>query len=358
MLRALQQLDSSSLPEFTDFFQNKPLIKRDFHLWLLFLSAWGESDGMGAIQFVHKKFKDPSVRTQLYLPIVKSWKNYAPREAVMVTATLTSEDSQIDTGLAMSYLEALLENTPDQALVYALKMNDDEFTLDLAGKYMENLAQRDLTAAYETLEAMPYGESRSFATAQYVRVWSQTAPDAAASWMVNEFQEKIDFETLRTVSVNYLKQSPADAMNWAYTLPDRLFSEELLVAMVDEWTRTDRNGVKNWLSLYEPGEELDPVVTAYSTRIAKEDPALALDEWIPQIHNQLKGQSTYYEVAMEWRKEDPDAFQQWLESNNALEPEFKANLKEREFPFANDTVAANSFATVPAATPSNGRDDD
>jgi len=306
MVDALKQLNQDSLPVYTDFLNSKLLVKKDFHLWLLFLSAWGDFDGEGAMYFVHKKFKDPSKRLQLYIPIVKSWKNYAPREAVIFTAGLVSEDSQFDTSLAMSLLNTLLDSGDlDKALGYALRMGNDEFVLYLTGNYMSTLAGQDLAAANEVLDRMPEGESRVFATAEYIKAWSVTAPVDAAAWLIHNFPDNINFETLRAVSVNYLKQSPEAAMDWAYNLPDELFSKELLVAMVDEWARIDSNGVQNWLSLYESGEELDPVITAYSLNLAKESPSLALDEWVPQIHNKMDGQSTYYQVAMDWQKKRP-----------------------------------------------------
>ena len=356
LIAALKQLDADTAHHFRAYFESQSLLRRDLSLWLIFLSAWADFDGMAAIQFVHQQFSDPNVRQQLYLPILKSWKNYAPAESVLFTATLVSEDSELDTGLAMSYLETLLAKDLNQALGLALKLNDDELVLELSGKQVARIAKQNIAEAYTHLESLPEGESRTFATAQYVRVWSESAPLAAADWVLTNFQQGIDPETLKILSVNYLQHSPEQAMDWAYRLPDALYSEALLITMVDEWTRRDQAAVQNWLAQFEPGEELDPVVQAHSMRIAQNSPAEALDQWIPQIKNQLNGQNLYYQVAIEWQKKDPAAFQAWLDAQTAMTSQFKQNLLEREFPFpSNDAATATAVATTPQAL-DNGRD--
>ena len=356
LIAALKHLDVGTASDFRAYFESKSLLRQDLSLWLIYLSAWADIDGMAAMQFVHEQFSDPSIRQQLYLPILKSWKNYAPAESVLFTATLMSEDSQLDTRLAMSYLETLLTKDLNQALGLALKMNDDELVLELSGKQIAQIAKQNTAEAYTQLESLPEGESRTFATAQYVRVWSETAPLAAADWVLKNFQQGIDQETLKILSINHLKQNAAQAIDWAYRLPDGLYSETLLIAMADEWTRRDQSAVQNWLAQFEPGKELDPVIQAHSMRIAQNNPAEALDKWIPQMQDQLNGQNLYYQIAIEWQKKDPAAFQAWLDAQTAMTSQFKQNLLEREFPFQNnDAAAVAAVATSPEAL-DNGRD--
>ena len=111
------------------------------------------------------------------------------------------------------------------------------------------------------------------------------------------------------------RSDPAAAAAW---LDNSDFEENTLSqassAIIREWTRYDMAASAEWLNTQPASPALDRAVISYTYQAAQEDPANAIT-WAESIENDSMRNRMMQHVAGNWKAEDPEAFQTYLDSS-------------------------------------------
>ena len=329
-MEAMSLLNPETLPGYRGFFSNLPLRSEQLPYWRLFYSAWGEFDGTGAIAHIKNRFEDVNAQRLMFASVATTWKNQDPAKTIEFMASFLPSDAGDNGQLALDYVKDLAKNYIDRAVAYGIRLNDPEFVMELTGQHVRNLLKEDFTAATSALETLS-GDTRDFATSQFLSEWSTLEPTVAADWLSENYYSSVGLQTLSTMAANYVKTDPSAAMAWVYSLPNDASKAELIGSTVSAWASIDPASVATWLAPFSSSKELDPAVIAYTKALATSAPATALENWIPRIADPLTGEETLYHLAMNWEKENPEEFRNWANNTAALEPIQKQRLLVREF---------------------------
>ncbi|HKK18004.1 MAG TPA: hypothetical protein VJ952_04910, partial [Opitutales bacterium] len=100
-------------------------------------------------------------------------------------------------------------------------------------------------------------------------------------------------------------------------------------AIIRQWTRYDMAASAEWLNSQPSSPELDRAVMSYTYRAAQEDPESAMT-WAESISNDRMRGRMMQHVAGNWKNDDPEGFQSYLDSANLGEEQKKQLEAGRE----------------------------
>ena len=329
-MSALDQHNKETAGTFSAYFSKTSFSKRHFHFWRLFFSSWATFDAKAALTYINNRFDQHALRQEFYYSVLKSWHKESPEESLAAAKKIFGLEKEIQGKLAFDHIREVIASDPAKGLEYLVRMNDPEAVMEVAGFQLKALARKDLAAALEQL-SQSEGEAKNYLTGQLLSAWSETDPAATASWLTKNGHPAISQGDLQTIASNYIKKDAEAAFEWISTLPDNLYSEELLLHSAASWAASDPAGIQSWLRDHQPTAEADPVVIALAHNLAKTNPDEALVTATRLIHDPAKNQETFYHLAMEWQQAQPQAFENWLEETPLIPPDQKQRLLAKEF---------------------------
>ncbi len=358
LMRALAFLSSETLPQFTAFFGSESLRMPQIMLWQMFFSSWGAFDANGAIAFINSRFEEDPTRRLFYASILETWQNASIADAIdFAIENFQSDKLEFDTSLAVEYLRGLQKTDPDKALELAKRLHDGEFVFDLTGRRIADLVRKDRNLALDALDKLE-GEMQIHAVSEFVAEWAKTDPAAAASWLGENFESRLGKHTLGQVTRSYASADPRGALQWIAGLADKQMSEALRAEAIKAWAGKDPAGAAAWLKEGGARTENDEAIVAFGTERSLKDPQNVIEEWVPLVSDPAKGNKLLYEVSLDWERQNPAEYAQWLENTTALSPGVRERLLARELPGDGETRVDASASGTSSAPLNQGRDDD
>ncbi len=173
----------------------------------------------------------------------------------------------------------------------------------------------ELFIAKQTIEQLPDGDIKNDLMREMVGEWARYDPENAAAYVLSLGEDAPT--SLKNALINeWAESDPAAAAAWLSTLPEGDPAVGRATAeIIREWARYDLTASAEWLNSMPASAELDWAVASYTFRAAQEDPESAIS-WAESINNDRMRDRMTEQVAANWKQQDPQAFQQYLDDSD------------------------------------------
>ena len=212
------------------------------------LSTWAKADPMSAKAWAMEKGKGGNAEEGNWymvgvisglakndLDLAANWAQEQPRSKArgeMMDKLVESFTKQRGLQAAQEYVTGL------EAGPYR-----DGLTRKVAGKLIE----KDPTLAAGWITGLPSGEAKSGAMADLVNRWSDQDPDATGNWLRNYPASKETDDPRQTFAWNIREKDPESAIAWAGTISDQKRRDKMLVDLVRDWSKRDKQGAQAYM---------------------------------------------------------------------------------------------------------------
>lgn len=267
--------------------------------------------------------------------ILEVWAGKDPVAALAwAEVELANEPLRTQSSQLIAIYRGYAENNPKAAFAAALAMPTENRGQERIQNYaLEEVIEQQienggLIDAKLQIELMEDGSTKDSLLSELVDEWASFDPEGAAAY-VDSLGDEVHGSVKARLLGEWAENDPAAAAAW---LSAREVDERTLghasTAIIRQWTRYDMAASAEWLNSQPSSPELDRAVMSYTYRAAQEDPASAMT-WAESIsHDRMRGRMMQH-VAENWKNEDPDSFQSYIDSAE-LSEEQKKELQEAE----------------------------
>ncbi|MFU8848190.1 MAG: hypothetical protein ACNA77_05675 [Opitutales bacterium] len=249
----------------------------------------------------------------------------------LANAPLRSQSSQL-----LAIYRGYAANNPQAAFADALAMptaNSGEQRIQSSALEVilqEQIENGGLLEAKLQVESLEEGGMKNRLLSELVDQWASFDPTGAAAY-VNSLSAELAASLAPRLVGEWAENDPEGAAAWlsAQELDENTLSRAS-TAIIREWTRYDLAASAEWLNSQPSSPALDRAVMSYTYRAAQEDPASAMT-WAESIDNDWMRTRMMQHVAANWREEDQESFQSYLNSSEFDEAQKKQLEEARPF---------------------------
>jgi len=242
--------------------------------------AWGYYDPTAALEALDAVESKPEM-AQLQFELVAGWSNRDDTQDLSDWIAALPE-SQTRQRYAGYYARALLRRGPETLLAWAdsvpVDANED-FKATAVLKAAHTLAHQDPLLAKDWIEGQIGQSYARHVAPAIVRQWSKSDPRAALDWS-------------RTLT-------PDDDRDRGVTQAYR------------SWLQLEPEAATEWLRANTPSASLDAALRVAMQTAAQKSPERAM-EWAERMEDPKKRDQSVREVALRWKRTDPEAMEAWL----------------------------------------------
>jgi hypothetical protein len=284
---------------------------------------WAISDPNAALDWANQQ-TDPKVKSEILQGVIGGMAQKDPERALELAQSLPANERE---GRVDYILGVLSESDPEGAVGYAMNLPSNKFTNmtisrlagqwissdpqgalgfygsltdpklkeQVAGAMIDNLSKEDLAKSLDLLDTMPPGFFQNQALSRIGRNWAQTDQKAALDWANVQTDPEVKSEILGGVIQGMSVKDPNSAFQLVQSLP----------------AGNSRNRI---------------IITSLGS-MAQSDPqsAIALASGIAEAHDRLMAQAN---VVRSWKRRDPTAANQWVNSSSLPQDEKAMMLRE------------------------------
>ena len=286
-------------------------------------NAWAESDPKAALDWANQQ-TDPKVKSEILKGVIDGMAQKDPNSALELAQSLPANEregridyiltvlSESDPEGAVSYAMNLPSNKstnmtisrlagqwissdPQGALGFYGSLTDPKLKEQVAGTMIDNLSKDDLAKSLDLLDTMPPGFFQNQALSRIGRNWAQTDQKAALDWANVQTDPEVKSEILGGVILGMSVKDPNSAFQLVQSLP----------------AGNSRNRI---------------IITSLGS-MAQSDPqsAISLASGIAEAHDRFMAQAN---VVRSWKRRDPTAANQWVNSSSLPQDEKAMMLRE------------------------------
>ncbi len=365
--------------------------------------AWVQSDGAAALKWLDnvpdKRWRDGAIQQatsliirepELIAPLVATLPHGEDRQRSIANLARGWASKDIDAAwkwartLPPGDAEVALQSIGNQAIAagnisVAAKIVEQNanatFAPPLAGSVVGRLAQTDASAAADWIAHFPAGPTRNqalpialnatartdpakathlciddvpvvdrqFTLPAYVRAWAQSAPKAAADFVVHLPANGERVQLVRTVAAAWSESDTTAAVQWAISLPasERYSAQLALVdalaktdlsaaarlleatpftgavtntakAIFSDWAKQDFSANSQWAEKLQPGQLRDCAFYALSKWRLDSGDVPAAQALADRIQNKETAGSLRFEIIRNWVDHDARAAAEWV----------------------------------------------
>ena len=286
---------------------------------------WATSDPKAALDFANQQ-TDPKVKSEILQGVISAMSEKDPKGALEMAQSLPASERE---GRIDTILGVLSESDPEGAVGYAMNLpsnksknfnvsrlagqwissdpqgalgwfdslTDPKLKEQVAGNMIDNLSKDDLAKSLDLLDTMPPGFFQNQALSTIGRNWAQTDQKAALDWANQQTDPEVKSRILGGVIEGMSVKDPNSAFQLVQSLP----------------AGNSRNSI---------------IITSLGS-MAQSDPrsAIALASGIADANDRSKAQQN---VVRSWKRRDPTAANQWVNSSS-LPQDVKARLLQERY---------------------------
>jgi hypothetical protein len=283
-------------------------------------NAWAESDPKAALDWANQQ-TDPKVKSEILKGVIDGMAQKDPNRALELAQSLPANERE---GRINYILGILSESDPEGAVGYAMNLpsnkstnfnvsrlagqwissdpqgalgwfdslTDPKLKEQVAGAMIDNLPKDDLAKSLKLLDTMPPGFFQNQALSRIGRNWAQTDQKAALDWANQQTDPEVKSEILGGVVQGMSVKDPNSAFQLVQSLP--------------------------------AGDSRNSIIITSLGSMAQSDPrsAIALASGIANADDRGMAQRN---VVRRWKRSDPAAATQWINSSS-LPQDVKASL--------------------------------
>lgn len=174
--------------------------------------------------------------------------------------------------------------------------------------------------------------------------WAKTNPTAAAAWVAKQDKPAMRRELIPTVALTWAETAVADALRWAWSLPDSEevvpketlremagndlelalpltaaqpaspANDELLLSLLSDLSLEDPNATYEWLRQWPAGPAQRRTLAGFAIGLAPEYGALAMEIATTDLPPGAEKDWAYLGVVESWGRIDPVAATAWVKN--------------------------------------------
>lgn len=269
--------------------------------------------------------------------ILEVWAKNDPVKALSWAQTALADESRNTKAAQMrAIFRGYAALNPNAALAAAQSLpaetrGEQRMRQELMAEVIETqVRQGDLEEAKSAIALLEDGSDvKEAMVRELVNEWARYDPEGAASYITSLGDAAST--NLKTSLVNeWAEHDPSAAAEWLSALGAEDPSVARAAAsIIEEWAKYDLNASAEWLNSLPASSDLDRTVGTYTRYAAREDPANAMT-WAESIYDDRGRTRMMQYVASTWKSEEPEAFEEYLNTSGLSEEE-KVALQESNF---------------------------
>ncbi|MDH3521700.1 MAG: hypothetical protein OEM49_14715 [Myxococcales bacterium] len=289
------------------------------HLWLtpedlrLFMLAWARFDPAGA--FEHVSNWPDNLRELGLGAAVYAWAFYDPSAALEAIEGLESRATQMQLRHELVAGWSARDETQDLS-DWIAALPEGQTRQRYTGRFARQLLRRDPEMLLAWADAVPLDAHDGFkktAVLKAVNALAQQDYLRAKTWIEGHFGQDYARRVAPVVVRNWAKEDAKAALDWSLTLPDEDDRERAVAQAYRAWLKDTPNEATEWLQAHTPADSLDTALRIAFQNALSDSPERAM-HWAERIQDPESRARSVREVAVRWKRQDPEALDAWLAS--------------------------------------------
>lgn len=124
---------------------------------------------------------------------------------------------------------------------------DGAFRDGATRKVASRLTEEDPTKAATWISGLPQNDTKFGAMSDLMSRWGDKDPNAAGTWLKNLQPSKETDEPRQNFAWTIREKDPESAIAWAGTISDQKRRDKVLVDLVKDWSRRDKQGAQDYM---------------------------------------------------------------------------------------------------------------
>lgn len=251
----------------------------------------------------------PRLGHELAGTISKEW---ARQDLPAALAWAQSLPDQQRGGAYSGVLGSLATTNPEQASSLALTLDPGPARQHIVGEIASSWARNSPVDALTWAQSLS-GKEQTDATRSALRIWAQNEPGETAKYL-DSLDHEIDSH-LPVVAGTWARNEPSRAADWVASQPEGEGRNDAIAEALWNWTTQNPAAATEWVQDQKEGPVRDHAIAGLATAALDFDPATALD-WTAKISQPNLKHSLIQRSLAIWKREDPEAAQQWAAEHN------------------------------------------
>lgn len=319
----LKNLDENNIDQvLATFEENAERSTENYRDWTLFINSWSEFDPEGAMAYLVKGDNMSKERQYgLASEAIRNWAKTDPMKALEFAQN--GELGKIDGNrMVLEAINTAARTDLATALTMAEQIQDDKTrirsTATLADRYFKENPDGALAWATNLQdEAM-----KRQALDEITKDMAREDPTRAAELALSEFGDKIPYEAASNIAGQLAVDNPQSALDFVGNLAEENVRAEAMEQIVRQWAKDDISEVGAFLNDQPASPEMDKAVAAFASAAYKQDPVTAMD-WASSITEPRRRAATVGKLYFDWRRNDKEAANSWVQQNGGEENVWK-----------------------------------
>jgi hypothetical protein len=313
---ALSDLNEENLEEVLEAYESMPFGFEHMQEYRMLLYAWGQFDGVGAIEYCNKRASGMGAGFAT-TGVLEGW---ASRDPDSARAWVENPENA---GMARLYNMGLVKGWASQDLQAASRyvegLEKGEETGRLVSVLSNEYYKQGFGPAAQWAEGLTDEKMKEAAFANLSRQVSRDNPETVAEWLQDHVDEPYAVKSFENLGKRWSETEPESAMGYFEELPEGEARNEGVEGVMGNWAKKDPKAAGEWLNEKEVGPGLDPVLSTYATIVSNKDGAAAMN-WAMAISEPKLQTKTVTQVGQNWYRQDKETVDAWLPESD-LSPE-------------------------------------
>jgi hypothetical protein len=313
---ALSDLNEENLEEVLEAYESMPFGFEHMQEYRMLLYAWGQFDGVGAIEYCNKRASGIGAGFAT-TGVLEGW---ASRDPDSAKAWIESPENA---GLARLYNMGLVKGWASQDLQAASRYVEGLEKGEEVGRLVSVLSneyyKQGFGPAAQWAEGLADEKMKEAAFANLSRQVSRDNPETVAEWLQDHVDQPYAVKSFENLGKRWSETEPESAMGYFEELPEGEARNEGVEGIMENWAKKDPQAAGEWLNEKEVGPELDPVLSTYARVVSSKNGAAAMN-WAMAISEPELQTKTVTQVGQNWYRQDQETVDAWLPQSE-LPPE-------------------------------------
>lgn len=270
--------------------------------------GWAESDPAAAAAWFNENTSGANREDAIY-EILEAWGRKAPEAALTWAESL---DDYTRSSVMDSLAEGWASNDPEGAAKASEKLLQydfgDEFVMNIAGQW----ASTDPLAAAAWAGTINHNDARAIAHLEIGSEWAMGDPAKATEWINSLPKEEDKLYASLGVAMGWSEHDPGAALGWAVaSVKSPQTRQRIIEDVMLDWSSTDPSAAAAWLNVQPKGPQNDEVLATFSNAIVDVDPESAVT-WAQTITEEGKRNQNLNGLLEQWVAMDGEAARKWV----------------------------------------------
>jgi hypothetical protein len=287
------------------------------HLWLspedlrLFTLAWARFDPAGALARLStwpENARDMARGAAIY-----AWAYYDPSAALKAVEAVESkpERAQLQYELVAGWSSRdQIQDLSD----WITALPEGQTRQRYAGSYARALLRRGPEALLAWADAVPVDANDGFKATAVLKAAHTLAhqdPLRAKDWIEGQLDQSYARHVAPAIVRLWAKSDPKAALDWSRALASEDDRNRSVSQAYRAWLQIDPEQATEWLRTNTPSDSLDMALRIEMQSALTRSPKTAM-EWAERMENPKRREQSVREVAIRWKRMDPEAMGAWL----------------------------------------------